>query len=604
MTAVTGCLGKLLNPSVQLAGVAAKVSAMINPSLRLFLRANSRNLLGMLGASVLVNLFVLAVPLFSMLVYDKAMGNAVHDTLWALAIGMLLLLTQEIAVRLSRVQLVEHAGARWDAFLDERLMRAVLTTPLSRHLPVADLLNKVREVAAARDVLGAQFILPLADVPFLLLYVGIMAVIGGWLVAIPVITGAVLFLVMAGSSRLTQQRHADLRDANRAKMHTLIDVLAARDSLLGQPLAAMAETTYRAQSQAAARSGARARWWAQTAQQTIPVLISLSSVAVLVCGVYRVEDQAMSVGGVISVNLISGRMLGVLCSLAPFRARWREFTQALTGLGDTLDLKAAPLQQRAHELQADALMLEGLRLEKVSFKYPGNERAVLDDISVHLRAGEMVALIGSSGSGKSTLLRVLAGQMPPVAGRVTFAGQLIANEADRYWLNHQALCKTQDSNFLGARLRDVVSGGDAGASEESVLIALRAAGLGPALERGDLALNSAVGTNGISLSGGQRQMVALAAAFHTRRSLLLMDEPTLGLDRTAQESVLKALRPLRDGRCLVVATHAAEVIALADRVIVLDKGRIVADATPQQLMPQLAKAPQRVPDAQKRTVGG
>ena len=446
--------------------------------------------------------------------------------------------------------------------------------------------------------------MPLADVPFLLLYVGIMAVIGGWLVAIPVITGAVLFLVMAGSSRLTQQRHADLRDANRAKMHTLIDVLAARDSLLGQPLAAMAETTYRAQSQAAARSGARARWWAQTAQQTIPVLISLSSVAVLVCGVYRVEDLAMSVGGVISVNLISGRMLGVLCSLAPFRARWREFTQALTGLGDTLDLKAAPLQQRAHELQADALMLEGLRLEKVSFKYPGNERAVLDDISVHLRAGEMVALIGSSGSGKSTLLRVLAGQMPPVAGRVTFAGQLIANEADRYWLNHQALCKTQDSNFLGARLRDVVSGGDAGASEESVLIALRAAGLGPALERGDLALNSPVGTNGISLSGGQRQMVALAAAFHTRRSLLLMDEPTLGLDRTAQESVLKALRPLRDGRCLVVATHAAEVIALADRVIVLDKGRIVADATPQQLMPQLAKAPQRVPDAQKRTVGG
>ena len=594
----------MLNPSTLTAGVAAKVSAMINPSLRLFLRANSRNLLGMLGASVLVNLFVLSVPLFSMLVYDKAMGNAVHDTLWALAIGMLLLLTQEIAVRLSRVQLVEHAGARWDAFLDERLMRAVLTTPLSRHLPVADLLNKVREVAAARDVLGAQFILPLADVPFLLLYVGIMAVIGGWLVAIPVITGAVLFLVMAGSSRLTQQRHADLRDANRAKLHTLIDVLAARDSLLGQPLAAMAETTYRAQSQAAARSGARARWWAQTAQQTIPVLISLSSVAVLVCGVYRVEDQAMSVGGVISVNLISGRMLGVLCSLAPFRARWREFTQALTGLGDTLDLKAAPLQQRAHELQADALMLEGLRLEKVSFKYPGNERAVLDDISVHLRAGEMVALIGSSGSGKSTLLRVLAGQMPPVAGRVTFAGQLIANEADRYWLNHQALCKTQDSNFLGARLRDVVSGGDAGASEESVLIALRAAGLGPALERGDLALNSPVGTNGISLSGGQRQMVALAAAFHTRRSLLLMDEPTLGLDRTAQESVLKALRPLRDGRCLVVATHAAEVIALADRVIVLDKGRIVADATPQQLMPQLAKAPQRVPDAQKRTVGG
>ena len=577
---------------------------MINPSLRLFLRANSRNLLGMLGASVLVNMFVLSVPLFSMLVYDKAMGNTVHDTLWALAIGMVLLLTQEVAVRLSRVQLVEHAGARWDAFLDERLMRAVLTTPLSRHIPVADLLNKVREVAAAREVLGAQFILPLADVPFLLLYVGIVTVIGGWMVAIPIVTGALLFVVMAGSSSLTQKRHNDLRDASRAKMHTLIDVLAARDSLLGQPLAAMAEATYRAQSQAAARAGARARWWAQTAQQSIPVLISLSSVAVLIAGVYRVEDLAMSVGGVISVNMISGRMLGVLCSLAPFRARWREFTHALSGLGDTLDLKAAPLHMRQVSAQGDALTLEGLRLEKVSFKYPGNERPVLEDVSLHLRAGEFVALIGSSGSGKSTLLRVLAGQMPPATGRLTYAGHLIDNEADRYWLNHQAMCKTQDSNFLGARLRDVVSGCDHTATEESVLTALRAAGLGPALERGDLALNSPVGTNGISLSGGQRQMVALAAAFHTRRGLLLMDEPTLGLDRTAQESVLKALRPLREGRCLVVATHAAEVIALADRVIVLDRGKVVADATPQQLMPQLAKVPQRAAEPLQRSAGG
>lgn len=577
---------------------------MLHPSLGLFLRANARHLVGLLGASVLVNVFVLSVPLFSMLVYDKAMGNAVHDTLWALGIGMVLLLGQEVAVRLSRVQLVEHAGARWDAFLDDRLMRAVLTTPLSRQIPVADLLNKIREVAAAREVLGAQFLLPLADLPFLLLYLGVVALIGGWLVAIPLVLGAMLIAITWGASRLSQNRHKGARDANSAKLRTLVDVLVARDSLVGQPLAAAAETAFRTQAQTAARASARARWWSQVAAQFVPVLISFSSVAVLVAGVYQVEAQAMSVGGVISVNLLVGRMLGMVCGLAPIGARWKEFTESLAGLADTVDLRAGHRGHAQRVVETDALLLEGLRLEQVSFKYPGQTRPVLDNLALHLRPGELVALIGSSGAGKSTLLRILAGQMPPAQGRIAFAGHLIEDDTARFWLNHQALCKTQESTFLGGTLRDVVSGGDPVATDESVLVALRSAGLGPAVDRGEIALNSVIGTNGLGLSGGQRQMVALAAAFHSRRPLLLLDEPTLGLDRTAQERVLQALRPLREGRCMVVATHAAEVIAQADRVIVLERGRILADAPPQQLMPQMARAAQKAAEVPMRAVGG
>ncbi len=577
---------------------------MLHPSLGLFLRANARHLLGLLGASVLVNVFVLSVPLFSMLVYDKAMGNAVHDTLWALGIGMVLLLAQEVVVRLSRVQLVEHAGARWDAFLDERLMRAVLTTPLSRQIPVADLLNKIREVSSAREVLGAQFLLPLADLPFLFLYLGVVALIGGWMIAIPLAFGALLIALTWSASRLSQNRHKGACDANSAKLRTLVDVLAARDSLVGQPLAAAAEQAFRTQAQTAARASARARWWTQVAQQFIPVLISLSSVVVLVAGVYQVESQALSVGGVISLNILVGRMLGMVCGLAPIGTRWKEFTQALAGLADTVDLRSAQHGHGQRVVEADALLLEGLRLEQISFKYPGQNRPVLDNLALHLRPGELVALIGSSGAGKSTLLRILAGQMPPSQGRIAFAGHLVDDDAARFWLNHQALCKTQESTFLGGTLRDVVSGGDQAASDESVLRALRSAGLGPAVDRGELALNSVIGTNGVGLSGGQRQMVALAASFHSKRPLLLLDEPTLGLDRTAQERVLQSLRPLREGRCMVVATHAAEVIAQADRVIVLERGRVLADAPPQQLMPQMARAAQKTAEVPMRAVGG
>lgn len=163
-------------------------------SILLFLARNRRHLLELLLASFLVNTFLLALPLFSMLVYDNAIGNELHDTLWALATGMALLFGFEICLRLARVLLVEHAGARWDAHLDDRLARGILSAPLSQPLPVGDVLSRYREVASTRDALSAQFLLPLADFPFLLLFLGAIAVIGGWLVLIPLGVGILLVL--------------------------------------------------------------------------------------------------------------------------------------------------------------------------------------------------------------------------------------------------------------------------------------------------------------------------------------------------------------------------------------------------------------------------
>jgi len=560
--------------------------------LALFLRKNARHLVEMLGVSLLVNLLALAMPMFSMLVYDKAMGNELHDTLWALSIGMLLLLGQEFGLRIARVHLIEHAAARWDSHLDDRLMRGVLSAPLSRAIPVADLLARYRELSSTREVLSAQFLLPLADLPFFLVFALVVALVGGPMVLIPLAAGALLMALSAACQAVAMNRQRVANAAHRAKLTTLVDVLAARESLLGQPLARAAAAQFGSQSQIGARASARARWWTQLNQQAVPVTMSLASVGMLVAGVLRVEDQAMSVGAVISVNMIGSRMLGMLCGAAPLLARWREFSRALAGLGESVDLKAPPMPDAPGEVQA--LREEGIRLDNVSFKYAEPQRAVIDGIGLHLRCGEVVALVGASGAGKSTLLRLLAGQVPASGGRLVFGGHRIETEDDRHWLNHHVVHKTQDPCFLGGLLRDIVCGGEPGARDDAIVAALRAAGLGTALDRGDLALNTPVGTNGTGLSGGQRQMLALAAAFHSRRSLLLLDEPTLGLDRVAQERVLEALKPLATGRCVIVATHAAEVIARADRVLVLDRGRVVADGPPSRLMPSSA-APAAAP---------
>lgn len=570
----------------------------MKPALLLFLRSNRRHLSELLLASAIVNGFLLALPLFSMLVYDKAVGNEIHDTLWALTGGMVLLFVLELSLRMGRVVLIEHAGARWDAHLDERLMRGILATPMSKSLPVGDLLSRYRELASTRDFLSAQFLLPLADMPFLMLFVAAIMLIGGPLVLIPLGVGAALIVLTGVLHHFSQRRQRLACTAQNSKMTWLVDVLQARESLMSKDAASVAAAHYRLPTATSSRAAAQSRLWAQVAQQVTPLAMSFSTVALLVAGVFRIEEQALSVGGLVSCNLLGGRLLAMLCSMAPVWMRWKEFSQALNGLTSAVDFDVTPVESLA--ARADALGDAGIRLDGVSFKYPNQERAVLDALTLHLRPGELVAVVGASGSGKSTLLRLLAGHVPHSAGQFSFAGHVIDGDPKRRWLCSQVNFKPQDPTFLRGTLAEVVAPATAGRSDAALVSALRRAGFGPVLDRGELGLNSEVGTNGSGLSGGQRQMVSLARAFYRPAAgvapqVLLLDEPTLGLDRTAQEQVLRELPPLKEGRCVIVATHATEVIQCADRVLVLDRGRLVADAPPSRLLGAHASAPRSRP---------
>jgi ABC-type bacteriocin/lantibiotic exporter with double-glycine peptidase domain len=250
---------------------------------------------------------------------------------------------------------------------------------------------------------------------------------------------------------------------------------------------------------------------------------------------------------------------------------------------------------------ATALATEGLRLENVAFRYAQAHRPTLQGLSLHLPATGLVAVLGNSGAGKSSLLKVLAGLMAPQEGRYQFAGQLISSDADRDWLRHHLAYKSQDPHCLPGTVRQIVTDWADNVDDEPVVAALRLAGLGPQLERNELGLNTAVGTNGDGLSGGQRQMLALAAAFYSPAPVLLLDEPTLGLDRAAQASLMAGLVELSKQRLVCVSTHATELIRLTQRVLVLDQGRIVLDGPPALLLeakPGAAKAARPTPQSQ------
>jgi ABC-type bacteriocin/lantibiotic exporter with double-glycine peptidase domain len=551
--------------------------------LRLFLRANRRAMAELMLASLLVNAFVLALPLFSMLVYDKAVGNEIHETLWALTIGVVLLLAMELCLRIGRTFMIEHAGARWDAHLDDRLLRGVLAAPLSKSLPVGDVLARYRDLSSTRDVLSSQFLLPLADVPFVLLFALVLVMVSGPLLLVPLLMAVVLFGISHVLQATSRNYQKTANTAHSKKIAWLADVLLTRESLSDPRAASVAQDGMRQPALHGARAMSRGRFWAQLSQQVVPVGLSLTSVFTLVGGVFLIESQALSVGGLISSSMLAARMVASLCGLVPVLSRWQEFKRALLALRSEVDLDAPPLDAGQGVAVAGAFAAEGVRFDGVCFGYA--ERPILNGVTCALKPGELIAVVGASGAGKSTLLRLLAGQLPATAGRVVFAANVIDTDAARRWLGAQVSFKPQDPVFLGGQVRDVVVPGQSAVDDAAVVAALRGAGLGPVLDRGELGLASPVGVNGAGVSGGQRQMLALARVLASDRQLLLLDEPTLGLDRSAQETLLRALAALRDqGRCVVVATHTTELIQCADRVLVLDGGRVVADAPPGRLL--------------------
>jgi ATP-binding cassette subfamily B protein/ATP-binding cassette subfamily C protein LapB len=393
---------------------------------------------------------------------------------------------------------------------------------------------------------------------------------------------------------LAKRRQKVSNQAHSAKLGYLTDLLLTRESLRDPHAAAMVVSAMRKPSQEGARAASQARLWAQMAQQFTTVGVSLVSALTLLVGVYLIEGQALSVGGLSSSTVLSSRVVVALCGLVSVLTRWEEFLQALKSLtvvvGGQVPESVGSMPAGGAGVGArSAFQTEGLRVDGLYYTLHAGqekERHLLAQMSFSIAAGQLVVVVGASGAGKSTLLRLLAGHLAPSKGRMSYAAVVVDSEEGRRWMATQLAYKPQEPVFMGGTVREVLAPNQSQMLPDARAVqVLREVGLGPALDQGFLGLDSPVGANGAGISGGQRQMLALARTLLAQRDLMLLDEPTLGLDRTAQEGLIQGLLALRaQGKALVVATHTSELIHVADRVLVLERGKLVADAPPQALM--------------------
>ncbi len=550
------------------------------------------------AAGLLINLGMLVMPLFAMLVYDKVVHNGIFETLWALSLGVVLWLGIELVLRSMRARQVERLAVALDEQVDERLF-AQLIQPTGRGGAqpgmAARFLTLYRDLNGARDFFSSTYLLALADLPFVLLTWLVIGLIAWPLLVVLAVWTAVyvgLGLMLKGKAQAKARQLAKLQTH---KLALLTDALSSLDALRTSESGAHYAARFKAAASAHSAESSALRLEQVAHSHLTQAIYLLSYVSLLAAGAYLVFGQVITTGALIAVSMLSGRTLGAVGMALITAGRWDELKQSLQALAPYVSEQP----ERTDTLRRPADVVQG-RLDVVAAAHqytstPGAPPVdVLRELSLSFAPGERVGLLGRPGSGKTTLLRILAGAMCPTRGevRVDHLGLLATHAGDRgQWLGF----KSQDSVLLAGTvesniLLNLPASATPQARQQALDHALFFSTLDGDLAANRLSLSQPVEEYGANLSGGQRQKLALARTLATHPRILLLDEPSNGLDPESEKALAERLGQLK-GVTLVMATHSATMLSLTERIVALDNGRLIADGPTHKLVMGMAAGP-------------
>jgi ATP-binding cassette, subfamily C, bacterial LapB len=540
-------------------------------------------------AALLVNLFALALPLFSMNVYDRVVPNRAIETLWALAIGMGLVLAADFALRKLRSRFVDEASARIDIELSSRLMERVLGMRLeNRPESVGSFASNLRGFEQVRDFIASSTVTALIDLPFAALFLLVTLWISPWL-ALPTLA---VFVVIIAMGWVAQRRLHVLAEttyrASAQRNATLIESLAGIETIKTQSAEGVIQARWEKVNQFLARVNVRMRALSASALYAAGTLSQLASLAVVVIGVYLIGERELTMGGLIACSMLAGRALAPAGQIVGLLMQYQGARTALESLDvlmakpverPTPDEGGQPFVQR-REFKGE------IELRNVRFKYPGRDDLALDGVSFRIQPGERVALIGRVGSGKSTVQRLMLGLYQPTEGAVLLDG-IDIRQLDPADVRRNLGYVSQDVLLFYGSLRDNITLGLPYADDSAILAAAETAGLADFVNRHPRGFDMPVGERGESLSGGQRQCVGLARALLHNAPVLLLDEPTSAMDFSTEAQITSRITAWAQHKTVVLVTHRTSLLAMVNRVIVVDGGKVVADGPRDRIMEAL-----------------
>jgi len=543
-------------------------------------------------ASFLINLFGLVSPFFTLNVYDRVIPNNATDTLWVLASGITVVYVFNLIMRGLRVYFIDEAGIRANLEISAAILQKVLDLRMEvRPKSVGGFAKNLQQFESVRDFITSFSVTALIDLPFMLLGLAAVYWIGGSMVLIHVGAAVTLALYALFVQIPLKKAVEKTFQAQARKNAILIEGLSGVETIKMLGAESQLQRAWEEAISYIARWSARSRFLSSSVSHVANFIMNMTVVLVVVGGVYRIGEGALTQGGLIALVMLTRQTIAPMTQVVNLAAR---FHQARIALKTLNDIMAMPEERPPGKSFLHRSVCRGqVELHNLSFAYPGQKTNALEKINIAIKPGERVALIGPIGSGKTTLGKLILGLYQPTEGMVSLDGTDI-RQIDPAELRRFIGYVPQDVVLFRGTIRDNIVLGSPYVEDAAILRAAELSGANQFIARHPMGFDMEIGEQGRGLSGGQRQAVAMARALLHDPPILIMDEPSSSMDNKTESLLKKRLAERLKGKTLILITHRASLLELVERIIVIDQATVVADGPRDQVLAALRSGQLRI----------
>ncbi|MGE4457576.1 MAG: type I secretion system permease/ATPase [Arcobacteraceae bacterium] len=536
-------------------------------------------------ASILINLFVLATPLFTMNVYDRVIPNNAQETLMVFTIGIVLVFLIDSLLKFLRSYFLEIAAKKSDVIMSSIIFEKVLDLQMSAHpKSVGSFANNLKSFDTIRGFLTNATLSVLIDFPFAVLFLLVIYYISGALVFVPILIMGLIVLYAFIVRKPLQESIESTYEASAKKNGILIESLQNIETIKSQGLAGVTQWNWEESTGEIANKSLKSRLLSASIPNLTSLLVSLNTVLIIVFGVFKIQAFELTMGGLIAAMILSSRAISPMGQIA---ALITNFEDAKTSYKMLDEIVNKPLERPlAKEFVKRPTLKGNIEFRNVTFKYPDSENYALKNVSFKINEGEKVAFIGRIGSGKSTIAKLILKLYEPEAGSILIDG-IDISQIDPADLRKKVGYVAQDVNLFRGTVKNNILGSYKFVDDEWMLECSRLSGTDEFVKLHPMGYEMPIGERGAGLSGGQRQSVGIARALIGNANIFLFDEPTNAMDQTTEDLILRNLMTIMQERTLLIVTQKMNMLELVDRVIVMNQGEKILDGAKQDVLKKL-----------------
>lgn len=538
-------------------------------------------------AATLVNLMSVGSSIFIMVVYDRVVPNSAYESLYALTMGMALIIIFDYILKMLKSYFIDYAGEFVDKKIGNSIFDRLLQAPTTVVIgPVGATANTFKEFDQVRDFFTSATLSLVVDLPFIFLFIFVIYLISGPLAVIPLVAVPVVLLVGIAIQPFLARVSTEIGGHSQEKQSVLVETISGIESVkvlgggnLVKERWEKAATQHSSTSRLSRTLASIAVNAAQSAQQ-------ICLVGIVFYGVFLVGEGVVSMGAMVAAVLLSSRTLAPLAQIANLFGRFNNARTSYQRLSQFMQETQPEDDKQKKNATIRRSELGGLELREVSFRYPDKEIDTLNKINLTIEEGEKVAILGRNGSGKTTLIKLATGLFSATDGLVLYDG-VDAKQIHSDDLSRSIGIVLQDVQLFSGSIIENITMGREGISQDEIIAASKISGLDDFLGKMPGGYELILQDKGNGLSGGQKQAIAITRAIVHKPSHFILDEPTSAMDMNSEQQFIENFKTVASDATVLLVSHRLPLLNLVDRVIVMNEGKIVEDGPKDDVLNKL-----------------